>query len=116
MHYRHLLALGLMAALASPSCSASDSIECSALTGNQYLDMAREAKHGMLQRSRAEEQRNFRRDEAVLAGIGPTANGHAAIVDFTGQDGRRLTALIHDDCYIGWTGGPPRSGPLSTVG
>lgn len=116
MHHRHLPALGLMVVLTAPSCSASDSIECSALTGDQYLSMARAAKHGMLQRSRAEEQQNFKSDEAVLAGIGVTANGHAAIVDFTGQDGERLTALIHDDCYIGWTGGPPGSGPAQKIG
>lgn len=56
----------------------------------------------MLSRSVVAEQREFAAD-------GPTGvllrdGGYAAKVEFKGLSGRRLVALIHDDCYIGWTG------------
>ena len=62
--------------------------------------MAIEAKRGMLSRSTAADQRRFVSEQAqeVLT----EAEGYAAKVTFAGLDGARLTALIEDDCYIGW--------------
>ena len=56
----------------------------------------------MLSRSVVAEQREFASDNPTEVLI--RDNGYAAKVEFKGISGRRLVALIHDDCEVGWTG------------
>ena len=63
--------------------------------------MALSEKAGMLGRSTEEESANFA-SNAILT-VRLRHNGYAAKVEFKGNDGRTLVALIEDDCYVGWT-------------
>lgn len=70
--------------------------------------MARQAKSGMLSRSTKADQQTYGSDR--IEEVRTKAEGYAAKVTFAGSGGARLTALIEDDCYIGWTESRPASG------
>lgn len=70
--------------------------------------MAIKAKAGMLSRSMEEDQRTFASDK--VPEVLTKAEGYAAKVTFAGLGGARLTALIEEDCYIGWTESRPAAG------
>lgn len=73
--------------------------------------MALKAKSGMLSRSIEAEQRTYASDEVEeVEEVRTTAEGYAAKVTFAGLGGARLTALVDDDCYIGWTESRPAAG------
>ena len=55
----------------------------------------------MLSRSTGADQRTFESNAATDVRL--KAEGYAAKVSFPGLEGKRLIALIDDDCYVGWT-------------
>lgn len=57
----------------------------------------------MLRRSTTAYASNFDIETAEFVRIDKETNGYVANVGFKGHDGRTLVALIHADCYIGWT-------------
>ncbi len=89
------------AAVTSGGCGEKQRTRCSGISRTQAVEMARAAKQGMLSRSTAEEQRTF--PSGVATDVRLKAEGYAAKVWFQGTDGKRLVALIDNDCYVGWT-------------
>jgi hypothetical protein len=89
------------AAVTSGGCGAQQRASCAGINRAQAVEMARAVKQGMLSRSTDEEQRTFHSD--VATDVRLEAEGYAAKVSFRGTGGRRLVALIEDDCYVGWT-------------
>ncbi|MCF8506848.1 MAG: hypothetical protein K9G59_18215 [Caulobacter sp.] len=87
------------------ACEKPQSTSCASISSSEALDMARNAKRGMLSRSTVIDQRTFESDK--VAEVRTKAEGYAAKVTFTGLGGARLTALIEDDCYLGWTESRP---------
>jgi hypothetical protein len=53
----------------------------------------------MLNRSTPAYRDNF---ASNVAQVEDDPTGYVAKVVFTGRDGKKLIALIEDDCYIGW--------------
>lgn len=70
--------------------------------------MAITAKSKMLSRSVEAERQTYASDK--VEEVRTNAEGYAAKVTFVGLGGARLTALIEDDCYIGWTESRPAAG------
>jgi hypothetical protein len=95
------LRAGAMAAVALSAGGCGD--RCEGLTAGDALQMARDAKVGMLSRSTDRYAANFPSDAPVFVRVGAAANGHAATVGFRGRNGTVLIALIDTDCYVGWT-------------
>lgn len=62
----------------------------------------------MLSRSVEAERQTYASDK--VKEVLTNAEGYAAKVTFVGLGGARLTALIEDDCYIGWTESRPAAG------
>ena len=91
----------MVSALVLHGCGGVD--QCKGISANEAIGMARDEMRGMLQRSTRDYQANYANDQAVAVRIGPQTNGYAANVEFRGRDGDTLIALIHDDCYTGWT-------------
>lgn len=90
-----------IAALLLSGCSPfAASTECKGLSGSKAIDLAREAKHGMLNRSIKSERERYASDAAEVA---DDNTGYIAKVIFTGTDGSQLIGLIDEDCYVGWT-------------
>jgi hypothetical protein len=84
-------------------CAGGCGDRCEGLTADGALQMARDAKAGMLSRSTDRYAANFPSDAPVFVRLGAEANGHAASVGFKGRDGTILIALIDTDCYVNWT-------------
>ena len=93
----------LVAALAG--CDKPQATSCASVSSSDAQAMAIKAKRGMLSRSAEADQRTFASEKVqeVLTEV----EGYAAKVTFAGLGGTRLTALIEDDCYIGWTESRP---------
>ena len=97
IHFTAIAAAGLFAG------SCGEPRQCEPLTRADALQLAREAKSGMLRRSTDDYAANFATSDATFVRLGSETNGYAANVGFRGRDGRMLVALIEGDCYIGWT-------------
>jgi hypothetical protein len=76
--------------------------ECSAITAEEAVSMADAAKRHMLSRSRPSDQQNFATSSAWVDALND-GRGFGAQVAYRGQDGTTMVALIHEDCYVGWT-------------
>jgi hypothetical protein len=94
--------------VALAGCVEPQATSCASISSPDAQAMALKAKSGMLSRSTEVDQRTFASDK--VDEIRTEAEGYAAKVIFAGLDGARLTALIEDDCYIGWTENRPAAG------
>jgi hypothetical protein len=83
-------------------CAQLPSNECAAITHEQAVSIADAAKQGMLSRSLSSFERNFRASSAHVEALND-GRGYGAQVGYRGNDGQTLIALIHEDCYVGWT-------------
>ena len=84
------------------NCAQPASTECKAITREQAASIADAAKRGMLSRSTDVVEQNFAASSARVAALND-GRGYGAQVSYQGIDGQTLTALIHEDCYVGWT-------------
>ena len=84
------------------SCVQSPSNECTAIPREQAVSIADAAKEGMLSRSTTAVEQNFAESSAQVRALND-GRGYGAQVSYRGDDGQTLTALIHEDCYVGWT-------------
>jgi hypothetical protein len=91
--------------VAIAGCDKPQTTSCVSISLSDAQAMALKAKSGMLSRSTEADQRTFASDKVEEVGSG--AEGYAAKVTFAGLSRARLTALIEDDCYIGWTESRP---------
>lgn len=92
-------------------CAQPLSNECAAITHQQAVGIADAAKQGMLSRSLSSVERNFTASPAHVEALND-GRGYGAQVAYRGNDGQTLIALIHEDCYVGWTQrGPDHLGP-----
>ena len=94
--------------VALAGCDKPQARSCASISSSDAQAMALKAKSGMLSRSTEADQRTFASDKIEEART--EAEGYAAKVTFAGLGGARLTALIEDDCYIGWTERRPAAG------
>lgn len=78
----------------------SPSTACKDLSPAQSVALAVEQKKGMLSRSTKEYRENFSSDAAWLA---DDSTGWVAKVNFKGNNGVTLIAMIDEDCYISWS-------------
>ncbi len=83
------------------SCAQTPSNECAAIDREQAIRIADTAKQSMLSRSTSAVENNFEASSAHVLSMND--GGFAAEVAYSGRDGKTLIALIHDDCYVGWT-------------
>lgn len=74
------------------------------MSQSHAVALAVEQKRGMLGRSVQSERDNF---ADGVAHVAQDSKGYVAKVGFKGKDGRTLVALIHEDCYVGWTSADP---------
>jgi len=95
------LVLVLLVVAVLAGCGKPQAESCASISASLAQDMARHAKSGMLSRSREADQRTFVSDK--VEDVRTDAEGYAAKVTFAGIGGAQLTALIEDDCHIGWT-------------
>jgi hypothetical protein len=98
-----LLSCAVLIVLAAIVSGCGKGHGCDLLTRSQALELAREQKAGMLQRSTREYAANFASDAPAFVKLGAETNGYVANVGFKGRDGQTLVALIEGDCYVGWT-------------
>jgi hypothetical protein len=97
-----------MLVVALAGCDKPQSTSCASISSSDAQAMAIKAKGGMLSRSTEEDQRTFASEK--VQEVLTKAEGYAAKVTFAGLGSARLTALIEDDCYIGWTESRPAAG------
>jgi hypothetical protein len=83
-------------------CAQPPSNECAAITHEEAVSVADVAKQHMLSRSRLSVQQNFATSSAWVDALND-GRGFGAQVAYRGKDGTTLVALIHEDCYVGWT-------------
>lgn len=74
------------------------------MSNSEAAALAIEQKRGMLERSVKSQRDNFATDNADVF---EDRGGYVAKIAFKGKDGRRLIALIDEDCYVGWTEAHP---------
>jgi hypothetical protein len=91
-----------LALLGVSSCAQPVSDACSAITREQAIRIADDARRGFLSRSTRAVQANYAASAARIAAMND-GRGYGAQVSYTGKDGQTLTALIHEGCYVGWT-------------
>jgi hypothetical protein len=84
------------------SCAQPRSEECAVITRDRAIRIADTAKRGMLSRSADAVEANFAESAARVEALND-GRGYGAQVAYVGQDGRTFVALIHEDCYVGWT-------------
>lgn len=96
--------VGIVAgSLLAATCGGEGDPQCESISRAEALRIAEDAKLVMLRRSTAAYASNFDIETAEFVRIDKETNGYVANVGFKGRDGRTLVALIHADCYIGWT-------------
>lgn len=83
-------------------CAKPPSNECAAITREQAISLADAAKRHMLSRSVPSVQQNFAASSAWVEALND-GRGFGAQVAYRGKDGTTRIALIHEDCYVGWT-------------
>lgn len=95
-------ALLLLAFSAAQSCAAGQSDACEGISHDGAVRMASEAREDRLFGTGAN-PRDASFKTAPITDVKLAEGGYAATVTFTDPNGRTITALIHTDCYIGWT-------------
>lgn len=89
------LSLGLVA------CSKPKSVECAHLTRERASEMAGDALRSSLESEPVERRTDFA--DSYPVDVELRTGGFAAKASFRGRHNQTMTALIYDDCYVGWT-------------